>query len=198
MSHKCSWETVPTVPIKEVNFWNDSFHVESTSNILVIQLTNVVVVLMQSVNKLPPCEKHSKNCYLSSPIMKPKQNSEGISSTCVRKVLLHGSKTWPVVTEGVQQSVCADSGMIRWICGVSLKDRIQWTDFLFCLGLSSIKVMLRFHGHLIQMDDNAWPKKATKAIFGLSFCSLKTDNPRGVFWLSQTSTMELFAKMIND
>ena len=97
VSHKCSGETVPTVSIKEVNFWNDSFHVESTSNSLVIQLTNVVVVLMQSLNKLPPCEKHSKNCYLSSPIMKPKQNSEGISSTCVRKVLLHGRKTWPVV-----------------------------------------------------------------------------------------------------
>ena len=47
-----------------------------------------------------------------------------------------------------------------------LKDRIPTTDLLLRLGLNSINDMLRwnrlrFHGHLIRMDDDIWPKKAT-------------------------------------
>ena len=45
---------------------------------------------------------------------------------CV-KVLLYGSEVWPVVNKDVQQLVTADGGMIRWICGVSLKDPIPTT-----------------------------------------------------------------------
>ena len=56
--------------------------------------------------------------------------------------------------------------MMRWICGVSLKDPIPTTVLLLHLGLSSINDMLcwsqlRFHGHLLHMDDDAGPKKAT-------------------------------------
>ena len=78
---------------------------------------------------------------------------------CMRKVLLYGSATWLVVTEYVQQLITVDSGMIRWICDVSLKDCIPRTDLPLSLRLNSINDMmrwnrLRFHGHLIHMDDN--------------------------------------------
>ena len=48
---------------------------------------------------------------------------------------------------------------------MSLKDRIPTTDLLH-LGLSSINDMLRwnrlrFHGHVLPTDDDAWLKKAT-------------------------------------
>ena len=43
---------------------------------------------------------------------------------CVRKVLLYGIETWLVLTDDVQLLVTADSVMIIWICGVSLKDYI--------------------------------------------------------------------------
>ena len=73
---------------------------------------------------------------------------------------------WPVATEDVQRSITADSGMIRWICDVSLNNYIPVTNLL-CLGLSSINEMrhwnrLRFQGRFLHMDDNAWPKKAIK------------------------------------
>ena len=57
---------------------------------------------------------------------------------CVWKVLLYGSKFWPVVTGDVPRLVTADNGMIKWICDVSLKDRIPTTDLSLCLGISSI------------------------------------------------------------
>ena len=68
-------------------------------------------------------------------------------------------------------SYCAESGMIIWICGVSLKDHIPSTSLLLCLGLISINDMLcwnrlRFHGYLICMDDDAWPKKTTICYVG--------------------------------
>ena len=48
---------------------------------------------------------------------------------------------------------------------MSLNNCIPVTNLLLCLGLSSINGMLhwnrlRFHGHFLHMDDNAWPKKA--------------------------------------
>ena len=52
------------------------------------------------------------------------------------------SEIWQGLTEDVQQLVTADSGMIKLICGVSLKDRIPATDLLLCLCLSSINDML--------------------------------------------------------
>ena len=85
---------------------------------------------------------------------------------CVRKVFLYGSETWPVMAENIQRLVTADNGMMKWSCGLPLKDCIPTTDLLLHLGLSSIKHMLRwnrlmFHRHLIRIVDDAWTKKTT-------------------------------------
>ena len=82
-----------------------------------------------------------------------------------KKSTFDGSEAWSVVTGEVQRLVTADSGMIRWICGMSLKDHIPTTNLLLRLGLSSINEIshwnpLSFHGHLLRINDDAWPKKA--------------------------------------
>ena len=84
----------------------------------------------------------------------------------IRKMLFYGREFWPVVTEDVQRLVTAASGMMRWICDVSLKDRIPTADLLLPLGLNSVNEILgwnrlAFHGHLIRMDGDTCPKKAT-------------------------------------
>ena len=85
MCRKCSGVIVPAAiaSFKEVNMGNDSFYANTTSNILVIRMGNVVVVLTESLHVLSPRGKHSKDCYLSSPTVQSKQNLEGMSSTCV-------------------------------------------------------------------------------------------------------------------
>ena len=70
---------------------------------------------------------------------------ENVFNACVRKVLLYGSETWPVLNEDLQRLVTADSGMIRWICGVSLKDHVPSADLLKRLGVDSIKDVLRWN-----------------------------------------------------
>ena len=134
------------------------FMLNPPSNILVIWLANVVVVLTQSLHVLSPHGKHSKNLLPSSTTLQSKQNVEGMSSTkvwdkCFYMVAIPGQLWLKMLSNYI---VTADSGMVRWICGVSLEDRIPTTDLLLHLCLSSINGMLhwnllQFHGHLIYM-----------------------------------------------
>ena len=43
-------------------------------------------------------------------------------SSCVRSSMLHASKTWPVKKENVVALQRAEMRMVRWMCGVKLKD----------------------------------------------------------------------------
>ena len=45
-------------------------------------------------------------------------------SSCVRSSMLHGNETWPVRKENVVALQRAEMRMVRWMCGVKLKDRL--------------------------------------------------------------------------
>jgi len=45
-------------------------------------------------------------------------------SSCVRSSMLHGSETWPVRKENVVALQRAEMRIVRWMCGVKLKDRL--------------------------------------------------------------------------
>ena len=45
-------------------------------------------------------------------------------SICVRSSMLHGSETWPVRKENVVALQRAEMRMVRWMCGIKLKDRL--------------------------------------------------------------------------
>jgi len=38
--------------------------------------------------------------------------------------MLHGSETWPVRKENVVGLQLAETKMVRWMCGIKLKDRL--------------------------------------------------------------------------
>ena len=42
----------------------------------------------------------------------------------MRSSMLHGSETWPVRKENVVTLQRAEMRMVRWMCGVKLKDRL--------------------------------------------------------------------------
>jgi len=46
-------------------------------------------------------------------------------SSCVHTSMLHGSETWPVRKENVVALQRAEMRMVRWMCGVKLKDDSQ-------------------------------------------------------------------------
>ena len=48
--------------------------------------------------------------------------------------MLHGSETWPVRKENVVTLQRAEMRMVRWMCGVKLKDRLPSKELRERLG----------------------------------------------------------------
>ena len=54
--------------------------------------------------------------------------------------------------------------MVRWMCGVKLKDRVSNKELRERLGMVDITSLLqqnrlRWYGHVLRKDDNDWVKK---------------------------------------
>ena len=45
-------------------------------------------------------------------------------SSCVRSSMLHGNETWPIRKENQVTLQRAEMIMVRWMCGIKLKDRV--------------------------------------------------------------------------
>ena len=86
-------------------------------------------------------------------------------SSCVRSSMLHGSETWPVRKENVVALQRAEMRMVRWMCGVMLKDRLPSKELRERLGVDDIALILqqnrlRWYGHVLRKDDDDdWVKK---------------------------------------
>ena len=81
----------------------------------------------------------------------------------IRNILLYGCETWPASSETTRRLTSADNGMVRWICGVRLEQRIN-TRTSRKLGIISIPeeirwCRLRYFGHLQRMDKIVWPRR---------------------------------------
>jgi len=85
-------------------------------------------------------------------------------SSCVSTSVLHGSETWPVRKENVVALQRAEMRMVRWMCGVKLKDRLASKELRERLGVDDIALVLqqnrlRWYGHVLRKDDDDWVKK---------------------------------------
>ena len=85
-------------------------------------------------------------------------------SSCVRSSMLHISETWPVRKENVVALQRAEMRMVRWMCGVKLKDRLPCKELRERLSIDYIALVLqqnrlRWYGHVLQKDDDDWVKK---------------------------------------
>ncbi len=88
-----------------------------------------------------------------------------IFEACVRSVMLYGSETWAVKTDDLTRMDRNDMRMIRWMCGVTLKDRKPSEELRDRLGLAKISDCvqsrrLRWFGHVERMQDDNWVKKS--------------------------------------
>jgi len=54
--------------------------------------------------------------------------------------MLHGSETWPVRKENVVPLKRAEMRMVRWICGIKLKDRFPSKELRERLGIDDIPI----------------------------------------------------------
>ena len=57
--------------------------------------------------------------------------------------MLHGNETWPVRKENVVALQRAEMRMVRWMCGVKLKDRLPSKELRERLGIDDIALVLQ-------------------------------------------------------
>jgi len=77
--------------------------------------------------------------------------------------MLHGSETSPVRKENVVALQPAEIIMVRWMCGMKLKDRFPSKELRKRLGTDDIALVLQqnrlhWYGHVLRKDDD-WVKK---------------------------------------
>ena len=63
---------------------------------------------------------------------------EKIYRACVQSVMVYGSETWALRVEQLQQLERTERMMVRWMCGVSLKDRKRSQELLDCLDIVGV------------------------------------------------------------
>src|SRR3989441_8544789 len=61
-----------------------------------------------------------------------------IYRACVQRVLVYGSETWPTKKDDMQRLVRTENSMVRWMSGVTMKDRRRTKDLRKGLGIESV------------------------------------------------------------
>jgi len=87
-----------------------------------------------------------------------------IYKACVRSVMIYGSETWPMKVEDMQRLERAERMMVRWMCGVTLKDKISSEELLSRVGVEPVgdvvrRGRLRWFGHVERKSEDDWVKK---------------------------------------
>ena len=65
-----------------------------------------------------------------------------IYSACVQSVLIYGTETWAMKADDLRSLERTERMMVRWMCGVSLKDRRRSEDLCKLLGINIIVLLM--------------------------------------------------------
>ena len=88
----------------------------------------------------------------------PLKQKGRIYRTCVQSVMVYASETWAVRVEEEQRMQRNENVMLRWMCGVTLKDKVPTVELRKRLGIEGVvEVMrrgrLRWFGHVERKTD---------------------------------------------
>ena len=115
------------------------------------------------------CRNRVKNAWMSFNKLGPILTTRGVSMRlkgkfyrmCVQRVMVYGSETWPMRVEEIRRLERAERMMIRWMCGVTLKDRCKSEELRKRLDIEDVadvvrKSRLGWFGHLERKDEGDW------------------------------------------
>ena len=103
--------------------------------------------------------------FLTSRAPPPPLEIKGrVYASCVRSSMTYGSETMPLLVDVGWKFERAEMKMIRWMCGISLKDRRTNKELRWPVGVETIKTCiisgrLRWYGHVMRKGDEDWVKK---------------------------------------
>src|SRR5437867_9361561 len=87
-----------------------------------------------------------------------------IYRACVQRVLVYGSETWPMKVDDMQRLVRMENNMVRWMSGVTLKDRRPSEELRRGLDIEGVdrvvrRGKLRWFGHMERKEADDWVSK---------------------------------------
>ena len=87
-----------------------------------------------------------------------------VHDSCVRSTMTYGSETRPLLVDVALKFEKTEMQMIRWICGVSMKDRRTHEKLRRLVGVEPITTIiisgtLRWYGHGMRKNYGNWVKK---------------------------------------
>ena len=87
-----------------------------------------------------------------------------VYASCVRCSMTYGSETRPLLVDVRLKFERAEIQMIRWMCGISMKDRRTNEQLRRLVGVEPITTLirsgrLRWYGHMMRKCDEDWVKK---------------------------------------
>ena len=90
-----------------------------------------------------------------------------IYKVCVQSVLTYGTETWAVKKANLHSLEMTERMMVRWMCGVLLKERKRSLDLYCLLGVQSVADVvrhgrLRWFGHLKHKSVDDWVSACRK------------------------------------
>lgn len=82
-------------------------------------------------------------------------------STYVQCVMMYGSETWAMKVEDMQRMERAEKMMVRWMCGVTLRDRKTSEELRQRLNIVSVcdrvrQGRLKWFGHVERREEGGW------------------------------------------
>ena len=87
-----------------------------------------------------------------------------VYASCVRSNMIYGSETKPLLADVGLKFERAEMQMIRWMCGVSIKDGRTREELRNLVGDEPMTTVirsgcLRWYGHVMRKCDEDWVKK---------------------------------------
>ena len=87
-----------------------------------------------------------------------------VYASYVRRSMVYGSETRPLLVDVGLKFERAETQMIRWMCGISMKDRRTNKELRRMVGVEPITTViksgrLRWYGHVMRKGNEDWAKK---------------------------------------
>ena len=91
----------------------------------------------------------------------PLRQKGRVYRSCVQSVMMYASEIWAVRVEEEQRMERNENVMLRWMCGVTLRDKVPTVELRRRLGIEGVvEVMrrgrLRWFGHVERKKVNDW------------------------------------------
>src|SRR3989441_8001130 len=87
-----------------------------------------------------------------------------IYRACVQRVLVYGYETWAMKVVDMQRLLRTENNLVRWMSGVTLKDRRMSEELKQGLGIESVdrvvsRGRLRWYRHVERQNVDDWVSK---------------------------------------